>query len=63
MNHKNVLVVVGVAIALVLVVLVVRNPIDAANNVREGWSLVTGAIMVVFNALATFVRQVFTGAP
>lgn len=62
MNRKNLATVAGVVVVVAVLVLVVRDPIKAANTVRQGWELLTTGVGVVFNALATFLRQLFAGA-
>ena len=61
MNQKNVATVAGVIGLVLVLVLVVRDPIGAANAVRQGWSMLTAGVSVLFNALATFLRQLFSG--
>ena len=62
MNRKNLAAVAGVIVVVAVLVLVVRDPIGAANTVREGWGMLVTGVSVVFNALATFLRQLFAGA-
>lgn len=61
MNRKNLATVAGAVVVVAVLVLVVRDPIGAANAVREGWGVATTGVGIVFNALATFLRQLFSG--
>lgn len=61
MNRNNLATVAGVAVVVLVLIYVVRDPINAANSVRYGWGMLTTGVNVLFNALATFLRQLFTG--
>ncbi len=61
MNRKNMLVVAGVAAAVVAILLVVRDPIGSAGAVRQGWGLLTSAVTAVANSLITFFQHVMRG--
>lgn len=60
MNRRGVAVV-AVVIGAVAVFWMVRDPIGAADVVRQGWSMLTQAVGAVITGLGTFVRHLFRG--
>lgn len=60
MDRKSVLVVVALAV-IAAGYLVIRDPVGAADTVRQGWDMAVAALAAVADSLVTFFRHLFDG--